>query len=241
MSVFSCGVQGGGGLSPPVTLTSFESDSASVANNINVLYDASGSNRLLVSIVGVRGSSVASTSSVTFNGVSGTIAESGATVAGVATSSVLVYWLDSELPSSNGTYAIDHNFSGTPDEGFSACWMFENVNQTTPLSFSDVLVGTQWLSGTSKSITNTADEGHFAGSGIIYNDNDSGYTINQNTIPTGLTERYDVIHPDQNRFAHNGADTDAKSSNSDTYTWTNNSGQGYDSWQLYSFAINPLS
>jgi hypothetical protein len=237
MSVFSCGVQGSGQVLP-IELTQFQNDNANTSANITVNYNATGSNRFMIAIVAVRDAAVASTSTVTFNGVAGTRIQSASSDSGVATSGVLVYWTESQLPSVTGNYALDHNFGGSPDESLCASWQFQNVNQTTPLNHSNKNSGTQWLHGASKSITNSGELGDFSICGFAGNDDDAGYAANEMSLPAALTEKYDNVHPSQNRFLHVGGDEEEKATGAVTYTWINQTNQGIDSWVMFCAAIN---
>ncbi len=140
-----------------------------------------GTDRVLVIMTAIEMGGTQTVESVTFGGVDMTLVIKSEVVQGNVTQSVGAFVLiDTDIPS--GTQAVVVSFSATAPDTSLAYAMFENVDQTTPISDT---ISDQSGSGTSLNVTVTTVAGGLAFFGVNHKTGGASWTW------VGPTEQFD--------------------------------------------------
>lgn len=212
------------------------SQGAGLTSTVNINVD--GDNRCVLVFCSHRAAAISALSSVTLNGVAGTVIAVSTQDTGVANNFAAVVWTESELPSVAGDYELVQNWSQS-DDTMAGVWCLSNVKQSNPVEDFVKAAHSQLGNNNTKTITLLNSVDLFVITAVSGSDDDGPYKSSGNfTHDPSTIEQYDLSSTLIPRFAIAGAYDDECASDSEDYSWTNTTGISIDAFNCIALSLN---
>ena len=226
MSVFQSGNMMGGVNKIPIVEATATVYSGS--KSLTISYDASGNDRLLVVYSSSRTSGLQTVSSITFNGIAGTVISQLSIDGGSANNTIMAYWKEADLPSITASYTLDIQYTGFNDQ-IAHTISLSDVDQVTPIGTHITKTAIDQIDGATFTFPALSNEsGEFLVAGLGISDTGSFSGVGSFSSPVGLWLEHSDTYAGTT-VAGMISTLDAVADNSETYSWDVTTGRTNDS------------